>query len=67
MQKNVHKEFKLVFISRRHFENLQIYSYIGEILLAINPYKEMGLFSHRMMFRYKVDFGMEWNFVYGCY
>ena len=37
---------------RRHFQNKQIYIYVGEILLAMNPYRELGLFSHRQMFKY---------------
>lgn len=38
---------------KRHFNKNQIYTYIGDILLAINPYKELGLFSPREMFKYR--------------
>ena len=32
---------------RRHYNNRQIYIYIGEILLAINPYQELGIYSSK--------------------
>lgn len=38
---------------RRHFQMKQIYVYIGEILLAINPYQDLGLYSSREMYRYR--------------
>ena len=36
---------------RRHFNVKQIYIYIGDILLAINPYQDLGLFTPRDMYR----------------
>ena len=32
---------------RRQFANGQIYTYVGEILLAINPYRKLDIYASR--------------------
>ena len=35
------------------YENDKFYTYIGEILLAINPYKDIGIYGYKDMLKYR--------------
>ncbi|XP_049784574.1 myosin-IIIb-like [Schistocerca cancellata] len=38
---------------QRRYEQFQIYTYIGDILVAVNPFKDLGLYSDQEQRRYK--------------
>ena len=43
------------FVSSRYTRETQIYTYIGEILVAINPYKDIGVHNPSEMNKYEAD------------
>ena len=42
-------------VSSRYTRETQIYTYIGEILVAINPYKDIGVHNPSEMNKYEAD------------
>lgn len=47
--------YKMLGLKHHHHVN-QIYTYVGEILLAVNPYEDLGIFSSNLMFKYRNRF-----------
>ena len=51
-------------VSSRYTRETQIYTYIGEILVAINPYKDIGVHNPSEMNKYEADVTSCFLFIY---
>ena len=50
---NLNQHTMLDALRDRYLKDLQIFTYVGEILVAINPYRDIGVNCPREMNRYR--------------